>query len=256
MTYLFFDIECANSFGGIGKICSFGYVLCNEDFSVIESDDLLMNPDTVFDWYLFSKNAKCRLAYSREEYNSKPKFSHYYSKIKSLLEGKDRRIFGFGCQNDVATIATECMRYENELIDFNCYDIMNPLEKFYEMKGGLGSFVEKLEIATHGMEFHDSKADAIFTMKVAEKLVKDSGKPLTELNTPYTPFSSKLLRKKKIKKLYANYLERKNAAKEQNGKAFNVKAPLPIKKVTVPAWFDWHKELMDEITLQNEENRR
>lgn len=250
MTYLFFDIECANSFSGIGKICSFGYVLCNEDFSIIESNDLLMNPGTVFDWYLFSKNAKCRLAYTREEYNKNPEFPHHYSKIKSLFDAKDRRIFGFGCQNDVATIATECMRYDLPLIDFNCYDILNPLETFYEMKGGLGTFVEKLEIPTQGMEFHDSRADAFFTMKVAEKLVKDAGKPLKELITPYTPFSSKLLRKKKIKKLYANYLERKEAGKTQGGKK-----AIPTKKITVPQWFDWRKELLDEIESEKKSVR-
>ena len=244
MTYLFFDIECANSFGGIGKICSFGYVLCNEDFSVIESDDFLMNPGTVFDWYLFSKNAKCRLAYTRDDYNANPQFPHYYSKIKSLLEGKDRRIIGFGCQNDVATIATECMRYGKELIDFNCYDLLNPLEDVYKMKGGLGFFVEKLEIPTEGLEFHDSKADAVFTMKVAEKLVCDGKKPLQEQISAFTPFSSKLLRQKKIKKLYANYLERKNKEKNEG------KPPLPTKKITVPKWFDWRKELLDEINSE------
>ena len=251
MTYLFFDIECANSFGGIGKICSFGYVLCNSDFSIIESGDLLMNPDTVFDWYLFSRNAKCKLAYRREDYQANPKFAHHYSKIKSLLEANSRRVFGFGCQNDVATIACECLRYDLDLIDFNCYDIRPLLEKFYDMQGGLGTFVEKLEIPTQGMEFHDSKADAFFTMKVGERLAKDSQKPLEEQLSAITPFSSKELRKSKIKKLYANYLERKNAGKPQNGKK-----PLPLKKITVPSWFDYKRELLEEIEIQNEENKR
>ena len=251
MTYLFFDIECANSFGGIGKMCSFGYVLCNSDFSIIESNDLLMNPDTVFDWYLFSKHAKCKLAYRREDYYTNPKFSHHYSKIKSLLEAKDRRIFGFGCQNDVATIATECLRYDLELIDFNCYDLRPLAEKFYDMQGGLGAFVEKLDIPTQGMEFHDSKADAFFTMKVAEKLAKDSAKSLEEQFTLFTPFSSKEQRKSKIKKLYANYLERKEA-----GKVTDEKQKIKLKKVTVPKWFDYKRELLEEIKIQNEENKR
>ncbi len=250
MTYLFFDIECANSFGGIGKICSFGYVLCNSDFSIIESADLLINPETVFDWYLFSKHAKCKLAYRREEYYSNPKFSAHYSKIKSLLESKDRKIFGFGCQNDVATIATECIRYDLELIDFNCYDVRPITEKFYNMQGGLGTFVEKLEIPTQGMEFHDSKADAFFTMKVAEKLSKDSKKPLEEHLTGFSPFSCREQRKSKIKKLYANYLERKETDKADDGKQ-----KLKLKKVNVPKWFDYKRELIEEIKIQNEENK-
>ena len=252
MTYLFFDLECANNFGGIGKICSFGYVLCNQDFSVIESDDLLVNPDTVFDWYLFSKNAKCKLAYRREDYQANPKFSHYYSKIKSLLEAKDRLVFGFGCLNDVATIACECIRYGTKLIDFECHDIHNALEQFYGTKGSLGAFIEKFEIDTHGMEFHDSKADAIFTMQVTERLLKDSEKPIKELLAPFRPLDSRSLKHAKIKKLYANYLERKDAAKAN---PTNGKPPRPLKKVTVPKDFDAQRELLFELEQQAKENK-
>lgn len=242
MTYLFFDIECANCFNGIGKICSFGYVLCDENFSVIESEDFLMNPDTIFDWYLFKQNSKCRLSYSREDYIANPKFPHYYDKIKSLLEESNRIVIGFGCQSDVATIATECLRYDLELIDFNCHDIHTALEKFFGEKGGLGTLVEKLGISTEGMEFHDSRADAYFTMKVTEKLVNEQKKPLNEILAPFTPFSSKLLRKQKIKKLYSNYLERKESAKSKDGRPAR-----PLKKITVPGWFDYRRELLEEI---------
>ena len=53
-SYLFFDIECANCFNGEGKMCSFGYVLTDADFNILDSQDLVMNPETEFDWYLFS----------------------------------------------------------------------------------------------------------------------------------------------------------------------------------------------------------
>ena len=35
LKYLFFDLEYANSKGGINKICEFGYVITNENFDVI-----------------------------------------------------------------------------------------------------------------------------------------------------------------------------------------------------------------------------
>ena len=35
-TYLFFDCECANCFDGIGKICSLGYVLADDELNIIE----------------------------------------------------------------------------------------------------------------------------------------------------------------------------------------------------------------------------
>ena len=52
-TFLFFDIECANCFNGIGKMCSLGYVVINENFEILDEDDVVMNPETEFDWYLF-----------------------------------------------------------------------------------------------------------------------------------------------------------------------------------------------------------
>lgn len=250
MTYLFFDLECANNFGGSGKICSFGYVLCNADFSIIKSEDLLVNPDAPFDWYLFKPGSRCRLAYRREDYQKHEKFPHIYSKVQSLLEANDRLVFGFGCQSDVATIMSECLRYDLKPIDFACHDIHGVLEQFYETKGSLGSFVEQLGIDMHGLEFHDSRADAFFTMKVTEKLAKDAQKPLAELLAPFTPLSSELQRRAKIKKLYKNYLERKEAAKPENGKPRR-----PPKKVTVPKDFDYRRELLFELEQQAKENR-
>ena len=44
MRYLFFDIECSE-----GKsMCSFGYVLTDEKFRILEKDDILMNPEAIF----------------------------------------------------------------------------------------------------------------------------------------------------------------------------------------------------------------
>ena len=40
MKYLFFDIECANCYDGVGKICEFGYVLTDEYFTVLEEESL------------------------------------------------------------------------------------------------------------------------------------------------------------------------------------------------------------------------
>lgn len=43
MRYLFFDIECSE-----GKsMCSFGYVLTDEKFRILEKDDILMNPEAI-----------------------------------------------------------------------------------------------------------------------------------------------------------------------------------------------------------------
>lgn len=46
MKYLFIDIECAD--GGKGTICSFGYVIADENFNVIKSEDVIINPQGRF----------------------------------------------------------------------------------------------------------------------------------------------------------------------------------------------------------------
>lgn len=48
MDYVFFDIECANCIEGQAKICSFGYVVTDEQFDVIEREDLIVNPKAPF----------------------------------------------------------------------------------------------------------------------------------------------------------------------------------------------------------------
>ena len=44
MKYLFFDIECWDG----NHICSFGYVIINSDFEILEKRDLVINPEKVF----------------------------------------------------------------------------------------------------------------------------------------------------------------------------------------------------------------
>lgn len=58
MKYLFFDIECANCFGGTGKICEFSYILSDEHFNEIELNQFIINPNAPFDSYVL-KNHGC-----------------------------------------------------------------------------------------------------------------------------------------------------------------------------------------------------
>ena len=43
--YLFFDIESIDRKSRF--TCTFGYVLVDKDFNVIESDDILINPNAI-----------------------------------------------------------------------------------------------------------------------------------------------------------------------------------------------------------------
>ena len=89
MKYLFFDIECSD-----GKhICSFGYVLTDDNFKIIEKEDILINPEAIFHTGAWSKSKREKnvrdrgidLAYPKEKFLASPKFPHYYERIKELL---------------------------------------------------------------------------------------------------------------------------------------------------------------------------
>lgn len=85
MKYLFFDIECANCFDRKGKIFSFGYVLTDEKFNVLEPrEDILVDPDAPFDWYV----AKKMMAYDKKEFRTKPRFDRIYPRIKSFPKAR------------------------------------------------------------------------------------------------------------------------------------------------------------------------
>ena len=44
LDYLFFDIEASEG----RSMCSFGYVLTDENFNVLEKEDILINPEARF----------------------------------------------------------------------------------------------------------------------------------------------------------------------------------------------------------------
>ena len=47
MKYLFFDIECASVFKNTAKICAFGYCLTDEQFHILEKEDIEAYKSTI-----------------------------------------------------------------------------------------------------------------------------------------------------------------------------------------------------------------
>ena len=117
MKYLFFDIECANCDHGKGKICSFGYVLTNEKFEVVESKDILMNPDAPF--HLTGRRDKrdIVLGYTEQEFLSAPKFPEFYDQIFSMITDSNILPIGYAVVNDVNFLQAECERYSLSMPD-------------------------------------------------------------------------------------------------------------------------------------------
>lgn len=171
-TYLFFDVECANCYGGQGKMCSFGYVLTDKKFNVIESDDLVMNPECEFDWYLFKNKNDIKLAYPKEYFYSQPSFPHFYGKIKSLLTSPDRTVFTFGYSLDLGFVVTALQRYKCRWFDFAAYDIERHTKEENGIHGKLAERCALLKIDTSDLKKHNSRDDAMMTMRLLKAWCK------------------------------------------------------------------------------------
>ena len=84
MRILAFDIECAMVSKTAAHILSFGYVLTDERFNLIEKDDILINPCTKIRVQAKSGEGIV-LPYTDKMLRKMPKFPAVYDKIKNLV---------------------------------------------------------------------------------------------------------------------------------------------------------------------------
>ena len=121
MEYVFFDIECACVYKNVAKICVFGYCVCDEKFNIIQKEDILINPNGKF--HLTDRGGDgIVLPYDYEEFKKYPPFPHFYSRIKKLLEGEDKLVFGHAAVNDVKYLCLETRRYKLPSFSFRFAD--------------------------------------------------------------------------------------------------------------------------------------
>ena len=170
MNFVFYDVECANCYDGKGKICSFGYVITDENFNIISKDDILINTNAEFQPFVL----KHVITYKEEDFINKPRFNMVYRTIKDLLTNPKNISFGFDVANDLKYINDECLRYNLPLIKTISYDI----QEFYEMyvgnkgKKSLGKLAELLYIDLSSFHEHNSRDDAMMTMLVMQEIAK------------------------------------------------------------------------------------
>ena len=179
-TYIFFDIESSNSTGGDGHICSFGYVICDRNFKVLEKEDIVMNPRSDFEPILFMPDSKCHLAYPKEYFLSQPDFSFYYEKIKGLLTAPDRKALGFAVENDIDFIVCACNHFNLAQIEFTAYDIRAIADRLNREHRGLSAWLQFYGITTDSFTAHKSCDDAEMTMLLVEKMCRAKKMQLKE----------------------------------------------------------------------------
>lgn len=189
MKYLFFDVECANCFKGVGKICEFGYVLTDERFNTIKTDDIPMSPGRGDENRFYLKGRKderdIELAYEYSYYRSCPEFPEYYQQIKVLMEDKDTICFAYSMGNDIRFIANTCERYNLEPINYTCYDIQKLAGKYLEQKGQMSLLEACKKIVGPAsmikLQEHLSRDDAKMEMMIFNAVCALKNKSSTEL---------------------------------------------------------------------------
>ena len=112
MKYVFFDIECSN--GGIGAICSFGYVITDERFNVIIQRDIIMNPPGKFKLTGREDRPDIILAYPEAVFRKSPKFYYYYDEIVDVLTADNQIVIGHSVSNDATFLNKSCNRYKKQ----------------------------------------------------------------------------------------------------------------------------------------------
>ena len=174
MKYLFFDIECANCWQNIGKICSFGYVITDENFNLLAKKDIIINPKAKFDYRGLSI-AGIKLAYSEEQYKNAPSFDECYGQIKSLITSKDHVVCGHSTSSDAKYILDECKRYNKEPFDYIYIDTIKLIKLIYQREKDLSLSVLYNEFyqESENLEAHKSDDDAFMTMKIAQFITLD-----------------------------------------------------------------------------------
>lgn len=242
-TYLFFDCECANCFDGIGKICSLGYVLADDELNIIEQEDLVMNPECDFDWYLFSPKNKCQLAYSKDYFRANPNFAAYYKKIKKLFTNGNTYVGGFAVSNDVGFVNSACDRYYMDYILYRAFDVENLAEKVFGCKKKLFEWAEFLECDTSILTSHKSVDDAVATLmvfkKICEKLQKTPEEVLKE-NKDFFVTTEEV----------AQAAEERQYKKEMTAKIkayYNKHSPNPIRKKYQGQKFELNKKVFSDL---------
>ena len=182
MKFLFFDIECSNGY----NICSFGYVLTDTDFRILEKKDIIINPESKFILSSKGSRPKIQLAYSEEFFYKQNPFDFYYNDIKSLLTNKNYIVFGHSINSDFNFLNIACKRYNLPIIEAFGYDTQKMHLKLYKAPHALSleNIIDDLEIE-HNLTFHKSCDDANGTMLVLKHIFQEESLTIEKLKSDF-----------------------------------------------------------------------
>lgn len=163
---VFFDIECAKRTRDYSAICSFGYVITDLKFNVLESRDILINPEAGFNKKLFREYSDCRLGYSKNEFKRQPNFPKQYEIIKKILLTPKALVVGFAVAHDIDYLLNTCKRYDLASIRFETFDIRSFLKTYMGISASLEGSLSQMGVDVSDLTWHKSCDDAMATMRL------------------------------------------------------------------------------------------
>ena len=183
MKYLAFDIEAANGYNP-ASICSIGVVIADENFNIIERQNIWINPKTKYNLNGTRKNVGIDLHLDKALLDSSPDFKQVFEQVNNLLCDEQYFVFGHAVDADVRMLNAACKRYNLPCINFNFSDS----QLLYRLFKGEKEVKALHKIATEiGVEFeeHNSEEDAYATMLTLKYLTQASGLTVDELMQKY-----------------------------------------------------------------------
>lgn len=179
MDHLFFDIECADG----SNICSFGYIIVDEKFNVIDKKDILIDPECAFKLGRAGFDGRIHLAYTPDEFREHPPYSEMFDGISALLTAPDRVLWGHAISSDIEYLDIANARYGKKRFDIAVYDT----QKIYaDIKGAtqkskLEKIMEECEIDVSHLTAHKSSDDAEMSMLTVKKICEYKNCAIAEL---------------------------------------------------------------------------
>lgn len=169
---VFFDIECANCFGGVCKICEFGHVSCGLDLALSGQGEMIINPEDGFHL------GGIRLAYAEKTYFSQPPFPAFHRQIKGMLEDESALPVGFAASNDIKFLCSSCLRYGLEEMRFLCLDLQPIADDLLGSDRSVSledACVELGAISPLEVHLHQAKGDAYLTYALCRRIAEEFG---------------------------------------------------------------------------------
>ena len=168
----------------LAKICVFGYCIADENFNILQKEDILINPNGKF--HLTDHGGTgLVLPYDYDDFKKYPDFKKFYPKIKEILEGENKLVFGHAAINDVKYLNLETRRYKLPSFNFRFADtqiLYMAMTETFDRQAGLESLTQIFEI---DYTPHCAADDAYATMRIAQEMCERDACSLPELLEKY-----------------------------------------------------------------------